>query len=43
MNLQLMANEKNQDRAQRGKNKSSGMISAVFRAKKHVRNAAAKD
>ena len=32
MNLQLIANEENQDRTQGGKNKPGGMISFVFRA-----------
>jgi hypothetical protein len=32
MNLQLIANEENQDRTQGGKNEPGGMISFVFRA-----------
>ena len=43
MNLQLIANEENQDRAQCGKNEAGGMISFVSRARKHVGNAAADD
>jgi hypothetical protein len=43
MNLQLVANEKNQDRPQCGKNEAGGMISFVSRARKHVGNAAAND
>ena len=40
MNLQLIANVENQDRAQCGKNEAGGMISFVCRARKHVANAA---
>jgi hypothetical protein len=43
MNLQLKANEENQDRAQCGKNEAGGMISSVYRARKHVGNGAAHD
>jgi len=43
MNLQLIADVENQDRAQRGKNEAGGMISCVFRAKKDVCNAAPDD
>ena len=43
MNLQLIANVENQDRAQRGKNEAGGMIAFVFRARKHVGNGAADD
>src|ERR1700730_5394793 len=43
MNLQLIANEENQDRAQCGKNEAGGMILFVCRARKHVGNAAADD
>ena len=43
MNLQLIANEENQDRAQCGKNEAGGMISFVCRARKHVGNGAADD
>ena len=43
MNIQLIANEENQDRAECGKNKPSGMISIICRARKHVRNGAADD
>ena len=43
MNLQLIANEENQDRAQCGKNEAGGMISVVCRARQHVGNAAADD
>jgi hypothetical protein len=43
MNLQLIANEENQDRAQCGKNEASGMISFVCRkANARVRALAAK-
>jgi hypothetical protein len=40
MNPQLITNEEDQDRAQRGKNETGGMISFVCRARKHVANAA---
>src|SRR5579864_8773169 len=43
MNVQLIANEQDQDRAERGKNEASGMKSLVCRARKHVANAAAND
>ena len=43
MNLQLIANEENQDRAQCGKNEASRMVPFVCRARKHVANAAADD
>ena len=43
MNLQLIANEEIQDRAQCGKNEAGGMISFVGRARKHVGNGAADD
>ena len=43
MNVQLIANEKNQDRAQCGEDEAGGMISAVCRAPKHVGNGAADD
>src|ERR1700731_234948 len=43
MNLQLRANEENQDRAQGGKNEAGGMIAFIGRARKHVANAAAED
>src|ERR1700693_3210104 len=43
MNIQLKANEKNQDRAQCGKNETGGMISLGCRAGKNVGNAAADD
>ena len=42
-NPQLIANEQNQDRAQRGKNEAGGMVSFVCRARKHVANAATDD
>jgi hypothetical protein len=41
MNVQLIANEENQDRAERGKNEAGGMISSVCRSRKHVGDAAA--
>src|SRR5271165_1860821 len=41
MNLQLVANEENQNRAQCGKNEASGVIPIVSRAKNDVGNAAA--
>ena len=41
MDLQLIANEENQDRAQCGKNEAGGMISFVCRARKHVGNGTA--
>ena len=43
MNLQLVTNEENQDRAQCGKNEASGMKSFVGRARKHVGYGTAKD
>ena len=43
MNLQLIANEEDQDRPQYGKNEAGGMISLVCRARKHVGNGAAED
>jgi len=43
MNLQLIANKENQDRAQRGKNEARRMISFVFRPQKHVSDGAADD
>jgi len=43
MNVQLIANEEDQDRAQRGKNQAGGMILFVCRAQKHVSNGAPKD
>jgi hypothetical protein len=41
MNLELIANEENQYRAQCGEYEASGMESCVRRARKHVANAAA--
>jgi hypothetical protein len=43
MNLQLIANEENQDRTQCGKNEARRMISLVCRPRKHVGNGAAKN
>jgi hypothetical protein len=43
MNVQLIANEENQDRAQRGKNQAGGMIAFVCRARKHVGNGTPND
>jgi hypothetical protein len=43
MNVQLIADIENQDRAQCGKNEAGGMISFVRRARKHMGNAAADD
>jgi hypothetical protein len=43
MNVQLIANEENQDRAQCGENDAGGMISAVCWAPKQVGNGAADD
>jgi hypothetical protein len=43
MNLQLIANEENQDRAQCGKNEASRMIPLVCWARKHVGNTATDD
>ena len=43
MNVQLKANEENQDRAQCGKDEPGGMISAVCRARQQVGNGAADD
>ena len=42
-NLQLIANEENQDRAECGKNETGGMISFVCRTRKHVGHGAADD
>jgi hypothetical protein len=43
MNLQLIANEENEDRAHGGKNEADRMISFICRARKHVRNGTAHD
>ena len=43
MDVQLIANEKNQDGAQCRKNEAGWMISFVPRARKHVGNGAAED
>jgi|SRR5580658_3183459 hypothetical protein len=43
MDLQFIANEENQDRAQGGKNEARRMVPFVCRARKHVANAAADD
>jgi len=43
MNLQLITNEENQDRAHCGKNEAGGMISFVGRARKHVGYGTAED
>ena len=43
MNLQLVANEENQDRAQGGENEAGRMISFVSRAREHVSHATADD
>src|SRR5579864_2785699 len=43
MNFQLIANEENQDRTQCRKNEAGGMISFVFRTRKHVGDRAADD
>jgi hypothetical protein len=43
MNLQLIANEENQDRSKCGKNQARRVISFVSRARKHVGNTAADD
>jgi len=43
MNVQLITNEENQNRAQCGKNQASGMISYVCRARKHLGNCASDD
>lgn len=43
MDVELMANEENEDGAQCRKNEASGMISFVPRAKNHVGNAAAEE
>ena len=43
MNLQLKAHVENQDRAQCRKNEAGGMISFVFRTRKHVGNGTADD
>jgi len=40
MNLQLVAKEQNQHRAQRGKNQAGGMVTFVSGARKYVRKAA---
>ena len=43
MNVQLIANEENQDRAQCGKNQAGGMILFSCRTQKHVGNGTPKD
>ena|ERR1700688_411707 len=43
MDIQLIANEEKQDRAEGGKNEAGGMITFVSRARKHVGNGAADD
>jgi hypothetical protein len=43
MNLQLIADVENQDRAQRRENEAGGMISFISGARKHVSNGAAED
>ena len=43
MNIQLIANVENEDRAQCGKNDAGGMVSFVCGARKHVGNGAAED
>ena len=43
MNLQLIANEEQQDRAQYGENEAGRMISRVCRARKQVGDSAADD
>jgi hypothetical protein len=43
MDIQLIANEEKQDRAESGKNEAGGMITFVSRARKHVGNGAADD
>jgi hypothetical protein len=43
MNLQLITNVENQDRAQGGENEAGGMIPFVSRARKYVRNGTSED
>jgi len=43
MNLQLEANEEDQDRPQCGENEACGMVAFVFRAQQHVADAATQD
>jgi hypothetical protein len=43
MNVQLVANEENQYRAQCGENETGGMIAFACRARKHVGNGTSKD
>ena len=43
MNVQLIADEENQDRTQRGKNKAGWMVSFVSWARKHVGHGTAND
>jgi hypothetical protein len=43
VDIQLIANEEKQDRAEGGKNEAGGMITFVSRARKHVGNRAAQD
>jgi len=43
MNLKFIADVEKQNCAQGGKNEAGGMISFVFRARKHVSNGAAED
>ena len=43
MNIQLIANKENEDRAHSGKNEASRMVPLVCRAQNHVANAATDD
>jgi hypothetical protein len=43
MNIQLIANEENEDRAHSGKNEAGRMVPLVCRAQNHVANAATDD
>lgn len=43
MNVQLIANVENQDRAQRGKNQAGGVEAIVCRARKNVGDGTPKD
>jgi hypothetical protein len=43
MDVQFIASEENQDRAQRGKNQAGGMKAIICGARKHVGNGTPKD
>ena len=43
MNVQLIANEENQDRSQRGENQAGRMVSFICGTREHVSNGAPND